>query len=160
MKESYKEELAIHLVLKPYADDGNIVGVASVRGSVGQLLSSEILTFACRSCQGEGNIRTEIGATHLTIDNGWYGFRNCDASRNQGLDSRPRIELHANQRPSLIQLCCQPNGNESGQCNSERRHWSKTWWIVLCFCRSDEQRDDVVRRPDRIHLSRFSHAPI
>jgi len=49
MKESYKEELAIHLGLEPYAVDGNIESVASARGSVGQLLSSDILTFACRS---------------------------------------------------------------------------------------------------------------
>jgi hypothetical protein len=50
MKESYKEDLANHFGLEPYAVDGNIGGVASVRGSVGQLLSSEISIFACRSC--------------------------------------------------------------------------------------------------------------
>ena len=50
MKESYKEDLANHFGLEPYAVDGNIGGVASARGSVGQSLSSEILTFACRSC--------------------------------------------------------------------------------------------------------------
>ena len=49
MKESHKEELANHFGLEPYADDGNIVGVASARGNVGQLLSSEITHFACRS---------------------------------------------------------------------------------------------------------------
>ncbi len=40
MKESYKEELAIYFGLEPYAVDGNIDGVASVRGDAGQLLSS------------------------------------------------------------------------------------------------------------------------
>jgi len=50
MKESYKEDLANHFGLEPYAVDGNIGGVASARGSVGQLLSSEIIIFACRSC--------------------------------------------------------------------------------------------------------------
>lgn len=50
MKESYMEELATHHGLEPYAVDGNIEGVASARGNAGQLLSSEILTFACRSC--------------------------------------------------------------------------------------------------------------
>ena len=50
MKESYKEDLANHLGLEPYAVDGDIGGVASARGNVGQLLSSEIFTFACRSC--------------------------------------------------------------------------------------------------------------
>lgn len=49
MKESYKEELANHLGLEPYADDGDIVGVASARGNAGQLSSSEITPLACRS---------------------------------------------------------------------------------------------------------------
>ena len=49
MKESYREDLANHLGLEPYAADGNIRGVASARGNVGQLSSSEILTFVCRS---------------------------------------------------------------------------------------------------------------
>jgi len=49
MKESCKEDLANHFGLEPYAVDGNIGGVASARGNVGQLLSSEIFTFACRS---------------------------------------------------------------------------------------------------------------
>ena len=33
MKESYKEELAIHFGLEPYAGDGDIPGVASARGN-------------------------------------------------------------------------------------------------------------------------------
>jgi hypothetical protein len=49
MKESYREDLANHFGLEPYAAGGNIGGVASVRGNAGQLLSSEILTFVCRS---------------------------------------------------------------------------------------------------------------
>jgi hypothetical protein len=50
MKESYMEALATHHGLEPYADRGNTLGVASARGSVGRLLSSDIFTFACRSC--------------------------------------------------------------------------------------------------------------
>jgi len=50
MKESYREDLASHSGLEPYAGDGNIAGVASVRGNAGQPLNSEIITFACRSC--------------------------------------------------------------------------------------------------------------
>ena len=42
MRESYREVLASHSGLEPYADDGNIVGVASVRGNAGRRLSSEI----------------------------------------------------------------------------------------------------------------------
>ena len=49
MQESHKEDLANHFGLEPYAVDGNIGGVASARGNVGQLLSSEIITFVCRS---------------------------------------------------------------------------------------------------------------
>ena len=34
MEESYGEDLASHTGLQPYADHGNVVGVASVRGSM------------------------------------------------------------------------------------------------------------------------------
>ena len=52
MRESYREDLASYSGLEPYADDGDVVGVASARGNAGQPLSSEIITFACRSCSG------------------------------------------------------------------------------------------------------------
>ena len=50
MKESYREELASRSGLDPYAGDGDVAGVASVRGNAGQPLSSDIITFVCRSC--------------------------------------------------------------------------------------------------------------
>ena len=50
MKESYREDIASSSGLKPYADGGNDVGVASVRGDAGQPLSSDIITLVCRSC--------------------------------------------------------------------------------------------------------------
>ena len=50
MKEFYREELASRSGLDPYAGDGDVAGVASVRGNAGQPLSSEIITPACRSC--------------------------------------------------------------------------------------------------------------
>ena len=50
MKESYRENLASCSGLEPYADDGDIMGVASARGNAGQPLSSEIITSVCRSC--------------------------------------------------------------------------------------------------------------
>ena len=50
MKESYREELASRSGLEPYAGDGDVAGVASVRGNAGQPLSSDIRLFACRSC--------------------------------------------------------------------------------------------------------------
>ena len=50
MKESYREELASRSGLEPYAGDGDVAGVASVRGNAGQPLSSDIRIFACRFC--------------------------------------------------------------------------------------------------------------
>ena len=42
MKESTKEDLANHFGLESYADDGNVVGVATAVVCAGKLLSSEI----------------------------------------------------------------------------------------------------------------------
>ena len=50
MKESYREDIASHSGLEPYAGDRNVAGVASARGNAGQPLSSEIITSVCRSC--------------------------------------------------------------------------------------------------------------
>jgi len=50
MKESYREDLASHSGLEPYAGGGNFAGVASGRGNAGQPLSSEIINIVCRSC--------------------------------------------------------------------------------------------------------------
>jgi hypothetical protein len=67
MKESYDEELAIHIGLDPYADDGNVVGVASARGT-GRLviLSSEILIFVCRPCNVMGKA-TRLAASWRAV---------------------------------------------------------------------------------------------
>lgn len=53
MKVSYEEDLANHFGLRRRCDEGNDV-VLNVRagGSVGQLMSSEISVFGCRSCHG------------------------------------------------------------------------------------------------------------
>jgi hypothetical protein len=63
MKESYRENLASCSGLEPYAGEGNLAGVASVRGNAGQPLSSALLAVdgarfrvPILSCQGEGNI--------------------------------------------------------------------------------------------------------
>ena len=58
MKESYREDIASSSGLNAYADGGNDVGVASVRGGAGQPLSSvpsrrrqrPIINPVCRSC--------------------------------------------------------------------------------------------------------------
>ena len=49
MKESYREGVASRSGLEPYAGDGDVAGVASVRGNAGQPLSSDIITSVCRS---------------------------------------------------------------------------------------------------------------
>ena len=50
MKESYRESLASHSGLEPYAGGGDLAGVASARGNTGQPLSSDITLSVCRSC--------------------------------------------------------------------------------------------------------------
>ena len=52
MKESHREDPASSSGLEPYAGDGDIAGVASVRGDAGQPSSSEISNPVCRSCSG------------------------------------------------------------------------------------------------------------
>lgn len=71
MKASYDEELAIHNGLAQYADDGNVVGAASVRGTDGLgILSSEILTFVRRPCPVKGKT-TRLGP--LWRVSKWHG---------------------------------------------------------------------------------------
>ena len=67
MKESYDEELATHIGLAPYADGGNVLGVASVRGTdrLG-IWSSEILTFVRRPCNVMGKT-TRLAASWRAI---------------------------------------------------------------------------------------------
>ncbi len=60
MKESYRENLASCSGLEPYADDGNVVGVASARGNAGQLSSSEIITSVCRPGPDMGKATSSI----------------------------------------------------------------------------------------------------
>ena len=57
MKESCRECVASNSGRDPYAGDGNIAGASSGSGSVGQLLSSEIMPIRVPtlSRQGEGN---------------------------------------------------------------------------------------------------------
>ena len=57
MKESYEEGLASHLGLEPYADDGNVMGVASVRGTGRPAIELRNLNFRAPTlwCLREGN---------------------------------------------------------------------------------------------------------
>ena len=79
MKESYREDVASHSGLEPYAGDGNIAGVASARGNAGQPLSSEIITFVCRSCPD-----LEKATSSLPL----YGKAEADTTESENLSMR------------------------------------------------------------------------
>ena len=81
MKESYREDLASHSGLEPYAGDGNIAGVASARGNAGQPLSSEITTSVCRSCPDR-----EKATSSMPI----FGEAATDAAESKNLCMRRR----------------------------------------------------------------------
>jgi hypothetical protein len=59
MKESYEKDLASHLGLEPYAGDGNVVGVASVRGTGRPAIELRNQDFRVPTlwCLREGNTR-------------------------------------------------------------------------------------------------------
>ena len=54
MKESYREDIASYSGLELYADDGNVVGVATAEVYAGKLMSSEINHFVRRHCSDGG----------------------------------------------------------------------------------------------------------
>jgi hypothetical protein len=60
MKESYKEDLANHFGLELYADDGNVMGVATTEVYAGKLLSSEITRSECRHCVCRGKATRSV----------------------------------------------------------------------------------------------------
>ena len=47
MKESYEEDVANHFGLKPYAEVGNNLGVASVPGTDRQAIELRNVHFSC-----------------------------------------------------------------------------------------------------------------
>jgi hypothetical protein len=54
MKESWEEEFATHLHLDPYADDGDIVGVASGRGTGRPAMELRNQPFSCADLVSQG----------------------------------------------------------------------------------------------------------
>src|SRR5210317_1823846 len=54
MKESHGEDLASHSGLEPYAVDGDVLGVALVRGTGRPAIELRNLRFACRPRNGDG----------------------------------------------------------------------------------------------------------
>ena len=94
MKESYKEDLANHFGHESYADDGNVVGVATAVGYAGKLLSSvphpyQVPTL---SVLREGNM------FHCDIGKRWNGSaetKNLSMRRNFNRENREIPEISA-----------------------------------------------------------------
>ena len=93
MKESYREDIASRSGLEPYAGDGDVAGVASVRGNAGQPLSSEILTFACRSCS---DMEKAIFSSPI------FGEATTDAAESEN----PSMRGHSKRENREILLVC------------------------------------------------------
>ena len=96
MKESYREDLASSSGLEPYAGDGNIAGVASARGNAGQPLSSEIITFVCRSCPD-----LEKATSSLPL----FGKASTDTAEPENLCMR-RHPKRENREILLVSILC------------------------------------------------------
>ena len=101
MKESYREDLASHSGLEPYADDGNIAGVASARGNAGQPSSSEITTSVCRSCPDKEKATSSVPL---------FGEAATDAAESETLCMRrhPKRENREILLVSVGQVECPP----------------------------------------------------
>ena len=110
MKESCKEDLANHFGLQPYAVDGNVEGVASVRGSVGQLSSSEILPFVCRPCPVKGK---------ATPQRSYNGKIDADTAASMNLGMRRNPKRENREIPSVCRHSASAAGG-SGQRTSLR----------------------------------------
>ena len=101
MKESYREDLASSPGLEPYAGDGNIAGVASARGNVGQPLSSTPFPetgtiFVCRSCP---DLEKATSSTLLV------GKASTDTTESENLCMR-RHSKRENRESLLVSSLC------------------------------------------------------
>jgi hypothetical protein len=130
MKESYREDLASSSGLEPYALDGNIAGVASARGSAGQPLSSEIITFACRSCP----VR-EKAISSMPLP----GEASADAAESENLCMRrhPKRENREIPRVSNVPRHTGTAGKRLRRYSRHARSWEVRW--SHSTCEADEQ---------------------
>ena len=79
MKEPYEEGVANHLDPASCAGDGNIAGVAGTGAHAGQVLTSEIITSACRPCPDMGKATRQ-----MTL----FGESSGDAAESKTLGMR------------------------------------------------------------------------
>ncbi len=70
MKESYSEDLASHAGPELYADDGNVMGVATTGVHSGQPLSSEITYLVCRRSAANGRQYRSVSPRRDTLGHG------------------------------------------------------------------------------------------
>ena len=134
MQESYGENLASCPGLEPYAGDGNIMGVASARGNAGRTLSSEIFTFACRSC-----LVMEKATSSMPI----IGEASTDAaeSENPCMCGHPKRENREIPRVSNVP---RHNGTAEKRLRRYSRHarsWEVRWSHSTC------EADEQIRNP-------------
>ncbi len=111
MKESYKEDLANHFGLEPYAGDGNIAGVASARGNAGRPLSSEIITFACRSCPDKEKVTSSLPLDGEAVTDAAESETLC-MCRHPKRENREILLVSAEQRGMIT---AQRNGRKTSQ---------------------------------------------
>ncbi len=130
MKESYRENLASDSGLEPYAGDGDIAGVASARGTAGQPLSSEITTFACRSCP---DMEKAISLVPL------FGEALTDAAESENLCMRRHSKRENREIPRASNV---PRHIGTAGKRLRRYSWHARSWEVRwspSTCEADEQ---------------------
>jgi hypothetical protein len=99
MKESYREGPASRSGPESYADDGNVVGVATAGVCAGQLWSSEIIPSVCRSRAGEEKA-TSPSANHGEPAVDTAESKNLSMHRNFHRENREILLVSATQRGS------------------------------------------------------------
>jgi len=110
MKEPYEEGVANRLGPASCAGDGNIAGVAGTGAHAGQVLTSEIITSACRPCPDMGKATRQ-----MTL----FGESSDDAAESETLCMRGTSQ-HGNRETLEISL---PASAASGLSDGER--WEK-----------------------------------
>ncbi len=130
MQESYRENLASDSGLEPYAGDGDIAGVASARGNAGQPLSSEITTFACRSCP---DLEKAISLVPL------FGEALTDAAESENLCMRRHSKRENREIPrvSNVPRHMGTAGKRLRRYSRHVRSWEVRW--SHSTCEADEQ---------------------
>ena len=105
MKESYEEGLANCLGPESYADDGNIVGVATAGVRAGRALSSEIIFPVGRPCSvmGKATPNVAIKARHI-----------CAAAESETLRMHGNFKRENRETPKTPSAVLRPGTGGAG----------------------------------------------